>query len=107
MFAVENKGGRVTEFRQIREISKGQRFVGPLSLETLFSQKSPGKASRDRLIAEAVTAHGYSQMEVASFLGLHYSTISRILTVDKRANVKDLTLDARPLQLSAISEDDL
>jgi putative transposase len=78
----------VTEKQQIREIPKGQRFVGRPTLEKLFSQKSPGKAFRDRLIAEAVTAHGYSQMEVASFLGLHYSTISRILAVDKRANVK-------------------
>jgi hypothetical protein len=31
------------------------------------------------LIAEAVTTHGYNQMVVASFLGLHYSTIGRIL----------------------------
>jgi transposase len=52
-------------------------------LEKLFSTRSPGKASRDRLIAEAITAHGYSEMEVASFLGLHYSTISRIVTADK------------------------
>jgi hypothetical protein len=48
----------------------------------------PGKASRDRLIAEPVTAHNYGQIEVASFLRLHYSTISRILTADKRANIK-------------------
>ena len=72
----------VTEKQQIREILKGQRFVGRPSLEKLFSH-SPSKASRDRLITEAVTAHGYSQMEVASFLSLHYSTISRIVTADK------------------------
>jgi putative transposase len=78
----------VVEKQQIREIPKGQRFVERPSLEKLFSTRSPGKASRNRLVAEAVTAHGYSQMEVASFLGLHYSTISRILTTDKRANIK-------------------
>jgi hypothetical protein len=55
--------------------------------EKLFSQ-SLGKASRYRLITEAVTAHGYSQMEMASFLSLHYSTISRILTANKSANLK-------------------
>src|SRR4029077_8009787 len=75
----------VTERQQIREIPKGQRFVGRPSLEKLFSQRSPGKASRDLLIAEAVTAHGYSQMEVANFLRLHYSTISRILAVNGSA----------------------
>ena len=77
----------VTEKQQIREIPKGQRFVGRPSLEKLFSH-SPGKASRDQLIAGAVTAHGYSQMEVASFLDLHYSTISRILAANRSVNLK-------------------
>jgi hypothetical protein len=38
----------VVEKQQIREIPKGQRFVGRPSLEKLFSTRSPGKASRDR-----------------------------------------------------------
>jgi REP-associated tyrosine transposase len=69
----------VTEKQQIREIPKEQRFVGRPTMEKLFAQKSHGKTWRDRLIAKAVTEHGYSQMDLASFLGLHYSTISRIL----------------------------
>src|SRR5262245_20394929 len=69
----------VTEKQQIREIPKGQRFVGRPTMEKLFSQKSRSKTSRDRLIAKAVTEYGYSQMDLASFLGLHYSTVSRIL----------------------------
>jgi hypothetical protein len=32
--------------------------------------------------AEAIPAHGYSQMEVASFLGLHCLTISRIVAAN-------------------------
>src|SRR5262245_36741225 len=48
----------VTEKQQIREIPKGQRFVGRPSLEKLFSQRSPSKAPRERLIAEAITARG-------------------------------------------------
>jgi transposase len=59
-------------------------------LEKLLSQRNRGKASRDRRIAEAVTAHVYSQMEVARFLMLHYSTISRILTVIKRTSTDAL-----------------
>ena len=78
----------MTEKQQIRETQKGQGFVGRPSSEKLFSQRSPGNVSRDRLIAEAVTAHGYSQMEVASFLRLHYSTISRTLAANKSANLK-------------------
>jgi hypothetical protein len=56
----------VTEKQLIPKIPKGQRFVGRPSLEKLFSTRSPGKASRDRLVAEAITAHGYSQMRVTS-----------------------------------------
>jgi putative transposase len=74
----------VTDKRQIREIPKGQRFAGRPTLEKLFSQRSLGKISRDQLIAKAVTHCGYSQIELANFLGLHYSTISRILAATKK-----------------------
>ena len=69
----------VSDKQQIREIPKEQRLVGRPTLAKLFSQRGRGKTSRDRVIVKAVTQHGYSQMEVASFLELHYSTISRIL----------------------------
>jgi hypothetical protein len=72
----------VKDKQQIREIPKGQRFVGRPSLKKLFSERHRAKASRDPLIAKAVTDYGYSQMEVASFLGLHYSTISRRVAGD-------------------------
>jgi len=71
----------VTEKQQIREIPKGQRFVGRPTLEKLFAQRHPGKKMRDQLIAKAVSEFGYSQMELASFLDLHYSSISRILAI--------------------------
>jgi putative transposase len=69
----------VTDKQQIREIPKGQRFAGRPTLVKLFAQRSLGKRKRDQLIAKAVSNFGYSQMELASFLDLHYSTISRIL----------------------------
>jgi hypothetical protein len=56
-------------------------------LDKLFSQRSRGKTSRDQLITKAVTDYGYSQMELASFLGLHYSTISRILTATQQQQI--------------------
>jgi putative transposase len=77
----------VTKKEQIREIPRGQRFVGRPTLDKLFSQSSRGKTSRDRLITKAVTDYGYSQMELASFLGLHYSTISRILTATQQQQI--------------------
>ena len=62
-------------------------FVGRPSLEKLFSQKSRVKASRDRLIVKAVTQYGYSQMDVANFLALHYSTVSRIVAGADREQI--------------------
>lgn len=69
----------VTGKRKIREIPKGQRYVGRPALAKLFSQKIRQKRLRDQLIAKAVTDFGYSQMELANHLDLHYSTISRIV----------------------------
>ncbi len=66
--------------RKIREIPKGQRFAGRPALAKLFTQNTRQKKSRDQLIAKAVIKHGYSQMELANHLDLHYSTISRIVT---------------------------
>jgi hypothetical protein len=61
---------------------------GRPSLKRLFSD-TRGKISRDPIIVKAITDYGYSQMEVASFLGLHYSTISRIVAdVGGTAKVK-------------------
>jgi putative transposase len=70
----------VTGKRMIREIPKGQRYAGRPALAKLFPQRSRQKKSRDPLIAKAVTEHGYSQMELANHLDLHYSTISRIVS---------------------------
>jgi hypothetical protein len=69
------KGYSIWPRRQATE--SRDRFVSRASLEKLFSQ-TRGKRSRDEVIAKAVTRYGYSQMELASFLGLHYSTISRL-----------------------------
>jgi hypothetical protein len=68
----------LTEKMTVREIPKGQRYVGRPALEKLF-KSAADEASRDKLIAEAIERHGYSQAEIAGFLGLHYSTISRLM----------------------------
>jgi putative transposase len=69
----------VTGKSEIREIPKGQRFLGRPSLERLFEGNRNRKQLRDKVIAAAVKQYGYSQMEVADHLGVHYSTISRIM----------------------------
>ncbi len=71
--------GHVTGRETVREIPKGQRLIGRASLKKLFDGAGKGKAVRDRMIAKAVTEHGYSRMEVVRHLKLHYSTISRLI----------------------------
>ena len=81
--------GHVTGQQKLREIPKEQRLIGRVSLKKLFERAGRGKLTRDRLIAEAVYQHGYSQVEVARHLGLHYSTVSRLMkSVNERARVK-------------------
>ena len=65
--------------QQLREVPKAQRLMGRLSLKKLFEEPGGGKAKRDRRITEAVYKHGYSQIEVARHLELHYSTVSRLI----------------------------
>jgi DNA-binding CsgD family transcriptional regulator len=37
------------------------------------------KWKRDKKIAEALVKYGYLQVEIARYLGMHYSTISNLL----------------------------
>jgi putative transposase len=66
--------------RDIREIPRSQRYIKRPGLEEIFSGEAVNKKSkRDMKIREAAEMHGYSQKEVADYLGLHYSTISRLI----------------------------
>jgi DNA-binding NarL/FixJ family response regulator len=38
-----------------------------------------GKTTRDEAIVRAVEEYGYSQKEIADYLALHYSTISKVV----------------------------
>jgi putative transposase len=71
--------GHVSGNQKVREIPKGQRLIGRPSLHKLFEERGKKKTVRDRTIRDAVNQHGYSQVEVARHLKLHYSTISRLI----------------------------
>jgi putative transposase len=70
-----------------REISRTQRTVGRPSLEDLFSQADT-KPRRYRVIVEAHLEHGYTQQAIAQHLGIHYSTVSRVLRKAREASKK-------------------
>ena len=66
------------QLRQEKEIAKSLRNMGRPSLEALF-QEVGGKAERNDLVVKAHTVYGYTQKEIASSLGLHYASVSRIV----------------------------
>ena len=70
----------VKGYRDIREIPRGQRYAGRPGLDGLFDEEIKGdRKKRKKKVQEAVEKHGYSQKEVADYIGIHYSVISRLL----------------------------
>jgi len=57
-----------------REIPREQRLVNRPPIEDIFGATSEGRA-----IATAYREYGYRLREIADFLGVHYSTVSRRL----------------------------
>jgi Trp operon repressor len=70
---------RLKGFEELVEIPLAQRYVNRPSLKTLLDGTLT-KAQRDAAIARAVHRYGYSQREVADWLGLHYATLSRLVS---------------------------
>jgi len=63
----------------VKEIPKVQRYLNRPNLTEIFENARGEKGKRDRGIAEAVKRWGYSEREVADYLRLHYSTVSRLI----------------------------
>lgn len=73
--------GRLRKSKDIVEIPKSQRFVGRPELGWIFKEEViRDREKRDKKVEEAVERYGYTQREVADFLGLHFTSVSRILT---------------------------
>jgi hypothetical protein len=70
----------VRGYKEIKEIPRGQRYLGRPSLRDLFSEKViRSRVIRNEMVGKAVGEWGYSQREVADYLGMHYSTLSRVM----------------------------
>jgi REP element-mobilizing transposase RayT len=62
------------------EISRRERFPGREPLEELFRpQGGLRRADRNERIRKAIRTHGYTASEIGRHLGLHYSTIGKII----------------------------
>jgi hypothetical protein len=67
--------------------------LGP-RLETIFTDRIvKDTKKRNEKIMEAIESHGYQQREIADYLGMHFSSTSRILRTREAMTKKiDLTL---------------
>lgn len=72
--------GLITENQQTSEIPKLQRFPGRPALQELFTKKIAGdKKKRNGIIRKAYLDYMYTMKEIGDVLGIHYSTVSRII----------------------------
>ena len=77
---VESLREHVKGREQVSEIPKTQRFIDRPALPEIFgSEVIDDRRRRDEVIHKAVLAHGYTQKEVADHLGLHFTSVSRIM----------------------------
>jgi putative transposase len=63
---------------QIKEIPRIQRYLNRPKLSALFSGGN-NKTKRDKFIYAAHVQHGYKLKEIADYLGIHYTTVSRAM----------------------------
>ena len=64
----------------IKEIPRQQRYAGRLKLKEIFKRKnSGGKKGRNQGIYDAHINYGYTLKEIADYLGIHYTTVSKVI----------------------------
>ena len=77
---VEKLIGYVKGHEDNKEIPKSQRYINrPVLKEILKKEILLNRKDRNKQIKEAINRYGYSQKEVADYLELYYTTISRIV----------------------------
>ena len=70
----------LSEKEEIKEIPKVQRYISRPKIEELFiGEKTTDKQKRNKQIYKANIQYGYSQKEIADYLGVHYTTVSKAL----------------------------
>ncbi|MFA4920295.1 MAG: helix-turn-helix domain-containing protein [Thermodesulfovibrionales bacterium] len=68
----------VKRYEEVKEIPKNQRYIGRPGLVELL-KGTKGRKEISRKAKEAIERYGYSQKEIADYLGIHYSTVSRMV----------------------------
>jgi putative transposase len=82
---VERMQELIGEKEGIREIPRAQRYPGRPSLEKFFADAGKKEKSlRDDKIVLAHLTYGYTLKEIADHLGIHYATVSRIVSAKRK-----------------------
>jgi len=69
--------------RHLREVRREQRYLDRPALEKLFSYNARlDREQRNRRIVEGTMRYGYTQAQIASHLGLHYSMVSKVIKAE-------------------------
>ena len=73
--------------KEIGEIPREQRYAGRPDLEVIFTDMD-NKQERNQRIKKAHFEYGYTLKQIATVLGIHYTTVSRILKNSKMLQFK-------------------
>ena len=76
--------GLLGEQQEVKERPRAQRYPGRPSMLLLFSGIDTGNRQQcGQRIVEAHVTHGYTLKEIADCLGIHYTTVSKIVSKAK------------------------
>lgn len=76
----------LSDKKQIKEISRRQRYSGRPTLAELL-RKGDEKLRRNKSILDAHKGYGYTLKEIAGYLQIHYTTVSKVIA-EGMENVK-------------------
>ncbi len=80
-----NLQGILQNSMAIREIPRMQRYVSRPALQNIFTSGTKTERNmRNAAIRKCVLDYGYSMKEVSQYLGLHYTTISKIVNQEEK-----------------------
>ena len=77
---VESLLSYVRGYREIKEIPKSQRYVNRPKLNEIFKGEISDKKRRNTNIYTAHTEYGYTYKEIADYLDIHYTTVSKAIS---------------------------
>ncbi|TFH46198.1 MAG: helix-turn-helix domain-containing protein [ANME-2 cluster archaeon] len=61
----------------LKEITKKQRYVARPPLNEIFEPKD--KKSKGQAMYEAHLQYGYTLKDIAEYIGVHYTTVSKVI----------------------------